>query len=115
LNIFDAFLFQARHQPTAPAICAPGRPIGLIGYGRLEALANNAARHALAQGVKRGDTVAIICADPVLHWILVLGLGRIGAISVSSVEPSVPAECHVDVAITDRRRRRPQRRARCYG
>ena len=101
MNIFDAFLFQARHQPTAPAICAPGRPIGLISYGRLATLANNAARHALAQGVKRGDTVAIICADPVLHWILVLGLGRIGAITVSSVEPSVPAECNVSVAIAD--------------
>lgn len=101
MNIFDAFLFQARFQPTAPAICAPGRPIGLISYGRLEALANNAARHALAQGIKRGDTVAVICADPVLHWILVLGLGRVGAISVSSVEPSVPAECNVGVAISD--------------
>lgn len=101
MNLFDAFLFQARFQPTAPAICAPGRPLGLISYGRLEALANNAARHALAQGIKRGDTVAVICADPVLHWILVLGLGRIGAISVSSVEPSVPVECNVSVAISD--------------
>ncbi|HZO47689.1 MAG TPA: class I adenylate-forming enzyme family protein [Xanthobacteraceae bacterium] len=101
MNIFDAFLFQARHQPTAPAICAPGRTLGLISYGRLEALANNAARRALAQGIKRGDTVAVICTDPVLHWILVLGLGRIGAISVSAIEPSVPAECNVSVAITD--------------
>lgn len=102
LNIFDAFVCQARHQPTAPAICAPGRPLGLIGYGRLEALANNVARNALAHGIGRGDTVAVICADPVLQWILVLGLGRIGAVSVSSGEPSVPAECQVAVALADR-------------
>ena len=101
MNLFDAFIFQARFQPTAPAICAPGRPIGLISYGRLEALSNNVARHALAQGIKAGDVVAVICADPVLHWILVLGLGRIGAISLSSVAPSVPAECNVSVAISD--------------
>jgi acyl-CoA synthetase (AMP-forming)/AMP-acid ligase II len=101
VNIFEAFHLQAKFQPTAPAICAPGRALGLISYGRLEALANNAARHALAHGVKRGDTVAVICADPILHWILVLGLGRIGAISLSSVVPSVPAECNVSVAITD--------------
>jgi acyl-CoA synthetase (AMP-forming)/AMP-acid ligase II len=101
VNIFDAFRLQAQFQPTAPAICAPGRPIGLISYGRLEALSNNAARHALAQGIKRGDTVAVICADPVLHWILVLGLGRIGAISLSSVVTSVPAECGVNIAISD--------------
>jgi acyl-CoA synthetase (AMP-forming)/AMP-acid ligase II len=101
VNIFDAFRLQAQFQPTAPAICAPGRPIGLISYGRLEALSNNAARHALAQGIKPGDTVAVTCADPVLHWILVLGLGRIGAVSLSSVAPSVPAECNVSVAISD--------------
>ena len=101
MNIFDAFRLQAKFQPTAPAICAPGRALGLVSYGRLEALANNAARHALIHGVKRGDTVAVICADPVLHWILVLGLGRIGATSLSSVVPSVPAECNVGVAITD--------------
>ena len=111
MNLFDAFRLQAQFQPTAPAICAPGRPIGLISYGRLEALSNNAARHALSQGIKRGDPVAVICADPVLHWILVLGLGRIGAISLSSVAPSVPAECNVSVAISDVAGRRPQRGA----
>ena len=101
MNIFDAIRLQAQFQPTAPAICAPGRPIGLISYGRLEALSNNAARHAQAQGIKRGDVVAVVCADPVMHWLLVLGLGRIGAISLSSVAPSVPAECNVSVAISD--------------
>ena len=101
MNIFDAIRLQAQFQPTAPAICAPGRPIGLISYGRLEALSNNAARHAQAQGIKRGDVVAVVCADPVMHWLLVLGLGQIGAISLSSVAPSVPAECNVSVAISD--------------
>ena len=115
MNLFDAFRLQAQFQPTAPAICAPGRPIGLISYGRLEALSNNAARYALAQGIKRGDTVAVICADPVLHWILVLGLGRVGAVSLSSVDAVGSGRMQCQRRDLGRRGRRPQCRARDRG
>lgn len=101
MNIINAFRHQARLSPTAPAICAPGTQLNLISYGRLEALANAIAHRALAQGLKRGDTVAIICADAVLHWALILGLGRIGAVTVSSLERALPSECNVVATITD--------------
>jgi len=101
LNIFDAFQHQVRHQPTAPAICAPGTQFNLVSYGRLNAFANTIAQHAFANGIKRGDTVAILCADVVLHWALILGLGRIGAVTLSSLDPALPVECRVTATITD--------------
>jgi non-ribosomal peptide synthetase component F len=62
VTIIDGFLLHAKHQPTAPTICAPG-----WNYGRLLAFANNVASHALAAGVKRGDVVAIFAKDPIFH------------------------------------------------
>ena len=101
MNIIDGFLLHAKHQPTAPAICAPGWDFGLVSYGRLLAFANNAAVHALAAGLKRGDIVAIFAKDPVFHWALVLGLTRIGVVSLSTTNPSLPIELRIDAVLTD--------------
>ncbi len=101
MNIIDAFLLHAKHQPTAPAICAPGRKIDLISYGRLAACANNIAARALANGFKRGDVVAIFVGDPIFHWALILGLTRLGIVSLSTIDPILPAEFRIDAVLTD--------------
>jgi acyl-CoA synthetase (AMP-forming)/AMP-acid ligase II len=101
VNIIDAFLLHAKHQPTAPAICAPGWNYNIISYGRLLSFANNVASHALAAGLQRGDIVAVFAKDPIFHWALVLGLTRIGAISVSTVNTILPTEFRIDVVLTD--------------
>lgn len=101
MNVFDAFRHQVRHQPTAPAICAPGTQFNLVSYGRLDALANNVARRALETGLTGGDIVAIRCADSVLHWALILGLARIGTITLSTIDPMLPAECRIAATLTD--------------
>lgn len=101
MNVFDAFRCQMRHQPTAPAICAPGTRFNLVSYGRLDAFANNIARRALANGIQRGETIAIRCSDPILHWSLILGLARIGAVTVSILDPVIPPECRVTATVSD--------------
>ena len=101
MNIIDAFLLQAKHQPAAPAMCAPGRKIGLISYGRLAACANNVAARALASGLKRGDIVAVFVADPIFHWALILGLTRLGIVSLSTIDPNRTAEFRSDAVLTD--------------
>ncbi len=101
MNIIDAFLLHAKHQPAAPAICAPGRKIGLISYGRLAACANNVAARALASGLKRGDIVAVFAGDPIFHWALILGLTRLGIVSLSTIDPNLPAEFRIDAVLTD--------------
>jgi len=101
VNIFDAFFSQARHQPTALAICAPGTPFNLVSYGRLESFANNVGQRALSIGLKRGDVVAIFTKDSIFHWALILGLGRIGVISLSGLDPNLPADFRIDAVLTD--------------
>jgi acyl-CoA synthetase (AMP-forming)/AMP-acid ligase II len=101
VNIFDAFFFQARQQPTALAICAPGTRFNLVSYGRLESFANNIGRRALAAGLRRGNVVAVFATDPILHWALVLGLGRVGAVTLSGQDANLPAEFRIDAVVAD--------------
>jgi acyl-CoA synthetase (AMP-forming)/AMP-acid ligase II len=101
VNIIDTFLLHAKHQPTAPAICAPGWNYNLVSYGRLAAFVNNAAAHAMTAGLKGGDVVAIFVQDPIFHWTLILGLTRIGVVSLSTVNSSLPADFRVDAVLTD--------------
>ena len=35
MNIVRSILFQAKHNPPAPAMCAPGAALNLISYNRL--------------------------------------------------------------------------------
>jgi acyl-CoA synthetase (AMP-forming)/AMP-acid ligase II len=101
VSIIDGFLLHAKHQPTAPAICAPGWNYNIVSYGRLLSFANNIAAHALAAGLKRGDVVAIYAKDPIFHWALVVGLVRIGVVSFSTVNPALPAGFRIDAVLTD--------------
>jgi hypothetical protein len=69
VSIIDGFLLHAKHQPPAPALCAPGWNYNIVSYGRLLSFADNVAAHALAAGLKRGDVAAIFAKDPIFHWL----------------------------------------------
>src|SRR5262245_15603276 len=101
VNIIDGFLLHAKHQPTAPAICAPGWNFNIVSYGRLHVFAGNAATHAVAAGLRTGDVVAIFTRDPIFHWALVLGLTWIGVVSLSLAETSLPNGFKIDAVLTD--------------
>jgi acyl-coenzyme A synthetase/AMP-(fatty) acid ligase len=101
LNIVDAFLFQARHQPTELALCVPGTQYNAVSYGRLKLFVNNIASRAVSAGLRRGNVVAVVTNDPVFHLALVLGLTRIGAVTLSTTSPKLPSELKVDALLTD--------------
>lgn len=101
MTIIDGFLLHAKHQPTAPAICAPGWNYNIVSYGRLLAFVNNVAAHALAAGLKSGDVIAIFARDPIFHWALILGLTRLGIVSVSTINPDLPVGVRIDAVLTD--------------
>ena len=101
VSIIDGFLLHAKHQPTAPALCAPGWNYNIVSYGRLLSFVNNVAAHAAAAGLKRGEVVAVFAQDPIFHWALVLGLTRIGVVSFSTVNPNLPAGFQIDAVLTD--------------
>jgi acyl-CoA synthetase (AMP-forming)/AMP-acid ligase II len=101
VNIVDPILYQCKHRPTAAAICCPGTKLNVISYGTLERFINNIGRQALSLGIERGSVVAILVADKILHAAVILGLTRLGVITVSARHEKLPKELNVDVAITD--------------
>jgi len=101
LNIVSAILSQARHHPTALAICQPGAPNPAMSYGRLALILNNVAQHAAAAGLKRGDAVALLVNDAILHIVLTLGLMRIGVVTLSAGISKTPQEIDVAALLTD--------------
>jgi acyl-CoA synthetase (AMP-forming)/AMP-acid ligase II len=101
VNIVDAFLFQARHTPTAPAIVAPGMHYQAVSYGRLQSFMNNIAARVLSTGLRRGETVALGTVDPVFHLALVLALTKLGIVTLS-LGSKIPDEIHIDAVLSDR-------------
>jgi acyl-CoA synthetase (AMP-forming)/AMP-acid ligase II len=101
VNIVDAVLFQARHQPTALAVCAPGSRFNVVSYGRLTAFMKNIAARAAAAGLRRGDIVAVFAADPVFHLALVLALTKLGAVTLSIGTRVLPTDVPVDAVLSD--------------
>ena len=101
MNVVDAVLFQCQLQPPAPALCAPGKGLGLVSYGRLERYIYSIARQARAAGLEPGNLAAILVDDPILHSALILGLTYAGIVTLSARSAELPEELNVDVAITD--------------
>ena len=102
MNIVDPILFHCKTQAPLVAMCAPGKGLGLISYGRLEQFILNIGRHARAQGLEAGDLVALFFEDRILHAAFILGLSRVGIGTLSPRDPEMPAALNVTAAISDK-------------
>jgi acyl-coenzyme A synthetase/AMP-(fatty) acid ligase len=102
MNIADPVLFHSRSQAPHAAMCAPGPGIGLISYGRLGQFIRSIASNAHAQGLVRGDVVALFIEDRILHAAFILGLSRIGITTLSPRATELPAALNVAAAISDK-------------
>jgi len=100
MNVVEPILFQARHDPPAPAICAPDTSLGIISYGRLARFINSVGHRAVRLGIAPTSVVAIQIKDPIFHTAVALGLMQIGAATVSVIAP-LPPDLRVDVLLTD--------------
>ncbi len=101
MNIVDPILFQCKCQPLALALCAPGTIFNSVTYGRLGQLIHNVGRNAREHGLVRGNVAALFIKDPILHAAFILGLTKLGIVTVSSRELELPKELHVDAAFAD--------------
>jgi acyl-CoA synthetase (AMP-forming)/AMP-acid ligase II len=100
MNVVEPILFQARHDPPAPALCAPGTALGIISYARLARFIHNIGHRAVHHGIAPGHVVAIRVKDHIFHTALALGLMHVGAATIS-VDAAVPPGLRVDVILTD--------------
>jgi acyl-CoA synthetase (AMP-forming)/AMP-acid ligase II len=101
MNIVDPIAFQAKMNPEGPAICAPGTALDTITYGRLGRWMNNIGRMALARGLAPGNLVALSIKDKIFHAAIILGLARVGIVTVSGRNQNLPKELPVDAVIAD--------------
>lgn len=101
MNIVDPILFQGRYQPSTPALLLPGGSHEVVTYDQLGQLIHNVGRNAYENGLSRGNVVALIVKDPLLHIVLILGLAKYGIVTVTPNEAVLPASLRVDAIIAD--------------
>lgn len=101
MNLVDAILFQSRYQPAVPALLTPGACLNLVSYEHLGVITHNVARRARQQGLVRGDTVLLRMNDPLLHVALILGLTRIGVVTLTGSNSPAPSSLRVVACLSD--------------
>jgi acyl-CoA synthetase (AMP-forming)/AMP-acid ligase II len=101
MNIVDPILFRCKQCPPAAAISAPGTPLSLISYARLERFIHNIGHRALKEGLRGGHVVAVQVQDQMLHALLMLGLMRLGVAVVSAPVNRLPASLRVQAVLSD--------------
>ncbi len=101
MNVIEPVLLQCRHQPDALALCAPGTPLNMVSYGRLERFINTMARRARSFGLAPGNVVAVVVADVIVHAMLTLALARLGIVTLSAKGLVFPAGLHLDAVVTE--------------
>jgi hypothetical protein len=78
MNVVEPILFQARNDPPAPAMCAPGTSLGIISYVRLARFIHSIGHRAIRLGIAPNAVVAIQVKDNIFHAAIALGLMHIG-------------------------------------
>lgn len=59
-----------------------GEPTGRHSYRELSVMSDNLACWLVAQGVRRGDRVAVVLGQRLELWVILLGLLKVGAVTV---------------------------------
>ena len=101
MNVVDPILFQAKLNPAAAAICVPGTKLNVVSYARLARFIHNVSRTAVAHGLSKGNIVAIAVTDTITHAALILGLTRLGVVTMSITQPAIPVGLLVDAVLSD--------------
>jgi acyl-coenzyme A synthetase/AMP-(fatty) acid ligase len=73
-----------------------------VTYAQLEYMLNSVTRTVLKFGFKRGDIVGVLLNNKIFHVVLTLALVRIGLVTVSCRDRSLPKELDAAAAFVDR-------------
>src|SRR5262245_2856244 len=101
MNIVEPILYQCKLNPLTLAIAATGSKVDTVNYGTLEKLIHNAAQAALKAGIAPRQIVGVFVRDTILHTAIILGLMRLGVITVSLRAPRPPDGIVADAIVTD--------------
>jgi len=102
MNIVEPIIFQSKINPNNIAICTPGTAMDFVTYAGLARIMESVGGVALSLGLARGHIVAIYVSDTIFHAALILGLTRLGIITVSARTPRLPKELGVHATIASK-------------
>lgn len=101
MNPIEPILYHCKLNPFATAIATPGSGINAVKYGQLEKLIHNVARAAIKAGLTPRDVAALYISDSILHTSVIFGLMRVGIVTMSLTDPSLPEHIAVTAVVTD--------------
>jgi acyl-CoA synthetase (AMP-forming)/AMP-acid ligase II len=87
-GLFDLIDRHVRDRPGARALIVTGDRVHLS-YGALGALADDVAVRLGGTGLRRGDTVGLVCANTAAFVVALLGAARAGLV-VAPIDPTLP-------------------------
>lgn len=102
MNLADKIFSYGETNPFASAILIP-RDSGTetITYQQLSRYMDNAGKRAMDCGIHRDQIVALVIKDPVLNISLLLGLMRLGIVTISAHELNLPQGLETGTVLTD--------------
>ncbi|WP_082649648.1 AMP-binding protein, partial [Bradyrhizobium lablabi] len=101
MNLVDPILFQCKFQPSAPAIIVAGGNAP-VSYRQLGLFISNISSRTSRQGVVRGQVVALVIKDQLLHVACVLGLSALGVVTVSAHQMQLPTALQIDAVFSEK-------------
>ncbi|MFF2520813.1 FadD7 family fatty acid--CoA ligase [Streptomyces liangshanensis] len=87
-GLIDLLDRQVRDRPRARALVVTADRVPLS-YGVLASLADDVAGHLASTGLRRGDAVAVVCANTAEFVVALLGAARAGLVA-APVDPALP-------------------------
>jgi len=102
MNIVEPIFAQCKNKPAELALSAPGTDFNLVSYARLERCVDNICRRVISAGVAAGNRVAVFIGDPIFHAMVLLGLTKLGIVTISGRKRSFLWPFTVDAVITDK-------------
>lgn len=102
MNLADKIVANGETHPQAPAILIPGTSgTETVTYRQLSRYVDNVGIRATSSGIRRGQIVGLVIKDPILNIALLLGLMRLGVVTISAHELNLPQNLAIDVVLTD--------------
>lgn len=102
MNLADKIFAYGKTSPSAAAILIPvASGAEIVSYQQLSRYMDNAGRRAMKSGIRRGQIVGLVIKDPILNISLLLGLMKLGVVTISAHELNLPRNLEIETVLTD--------------
>lgn len=102
MNLADKIFAYGETNPSVTAILIPGASgTEVVTYQQLSRYMDNAGKRAVNSGIRRGQIVGLVIKDPILNISILLGLMKLGVVTISAHELNLPQNLEIETVLTD--------------